>query len=361
MSSSTGLVLVTGATGFIGSHIVSQLLAKNIKIRAVVRSANKVKAIFPDAGSQLEIVELPSLLDDHTEALKGVSAVIHTAVPGFFNGANSEETFKGAYEGTLNIVNQSIASGIQKIIVTGTVVNLFNADFKNAFGNKVLNEKDFGDIELKDIKPSEQDAFFVYQAAKTVADKKLRDIAQEHPEVDITVREYSFAQAQPDFQLTNTIVIPPMVFGPLVPNFPYTPDINQLGTNYVVYELITGDRDGPNAYPSINIGHLVDVRDIAKAHVLALDAPKVPGRHKRMIIHGDIFKWKDAVEVIKKAHPELTQRLPLADTVAPALTDVPLDTTFASEVLGLKEYIPWQESVLAALEACLEHERRFKA
>ncbi|KAK7052886.1 hypothetical protein VNI00_004206 [Paramarasmius palmivorus] len=343
MSSSTGLVLVTGATGFIGSHIVSQLLAKNIKIRAVVRSANKVKAIFPDAGSQLEIVELPSLLDDHTEALKGVSAVIHTAVPGFFNGANSEETFKGAYEGTLNIVNQSIASGIQKIIVTGTVVNLFNADFKNAFGNKVLNEKDFGDIELKDIKPSEQDAFFVYQAAKTVADKKLRDIAQEHPDVDITV------------------LIPPMVFGPLVPNFPYTPDINQLGTNSVVYGLITGDRDGPNAYPSLNIGHLVDVRDIAKAHVLALDAPKVPGRHKRMIIHGDIFKWKDAVKVIKKAHPELTQRLPLADTVAPAQTDVPLDTTFASEVLGLKEYIPWQKSVLAALEACLEHERRFKA
>ena len=85
---------MTGATGFIGSHIVSQLLAKNIKVRAVVRSATKVKTIFPDAGSQLEIVELPSLLEDHTEALKGVSAVIHTAFPAFFKGATSEETFK---------------------------------------------------------------------------------------------------------------------------------------------------------------------------------------------------------------------------------------------------------------------------
>ncbi|EEB96306.1 hypothetical protein MPER_04580, partial [Moniliophthora perniciosa FA553] len=94
MSSTTGPVLITGATGFIGSHIVSQLLAKNVKVRAVVRSASKVKSIFPNAGSQLEIVEIPSLLDDHTEALRGVSAVIHTAVPAFFKGASGEETLK---------------------------------------------------------------------------------------------------------------------------------------------------------------------------------------------------------------------------------------------------------------------------
>ncbi|KAK7022941.1 hypothetical protein VNI00_016831 [Paramarasmius palmivorus] len=317
------------------------LLAKNIKVRTVVRSATKVKTIFPDAGSQLEIVELPSLLEDHTEALKGVSAVIHTAVPAFFKGATGEETFKGAYEGTLNIVNQSIASGIQKIIVTGTVVNLFDADFKNAFGNKVITEKDFGNIELKDIKPSEQDAFFVYQAAKTVADKKLRDIAQEHPDVDITSFRPWFLVLS--FQISHT---PPT-------------SISSAPTPFV-HGLITGDRDGP-AHPSFNIGHLVDVRDIAKAHVLALDAPKIPGRHKRMIIHGDIFKWKDAVEVIRKAHPELAPRLLSADALPSAQTDAPLDTTFASEVLGLKEYVPWQESVLAAIEVCLEHERRFKA
>ncbi|KAK7023483.1 hypothetical protein VNI00_013113 [Paramarasmius palmivorus] len=339
--SSTGFVLVTGATGFIGSHIVSQLLAKNIKVRAVVRSANKLKTIFPDAGSQLDIVELPSLLEDHAEALKGVSAVIHTAAPAFFKGATGEETFKGAYEGTLNIVNQAIASGINKIIVTGSMANLFDSDLKGAFGTQVVTEKDFGAIELKDIKPQEQDAFFVYQAAKTVSDKKLRDIAQEHPEVDVTV------------------LLPPMVLGPLVPNFPYSPDINQLGTNCFVHGLITGGPDGPNTYPPVNFGHVVDVRDVAKAHVLALDAPRVPGRHKRMIIHADTFKWKDAAEAVKKAHPELATRLPSADAVPPPQTDAPFDTSFASEVLGLEVYIPWQESVVAAVEVCLEHEKRF--
>ncbi|KAK7023489.1 hypothetical protein VNI00_016707 [Paramarasmius palmivorus] len=341
MSTFTGPVLVTGATGFIGSHVVSQLLAKNIKVRGVVRSVSKLKTIFPDAGSQLEAFKLPSLLVDHTEALKGVSAVIHTAVPAFNKGATSEETFKGAYEGTLNIVNQAIASGIKKIIVTGTVVNLFDTDFKGAFGSKVLTEKDFGSVELEDIKPNEQDAFSVYQAAKTITDKKLRDIAEEHPEVDITV------------------LLPPVVLGPLVPDFPYTPDISQLGTDAFVYPLIIGGPNGTGTYPPINLGHIVDVRDIAKAHVLALDVPKIAGRHKRMIINASTFKWKEAVEVIRKAHPELASRLPPADAVPPTQTDAPLDTTFASEVLGLKEYIPWQESVLAALEVCLEHERRF--
>uniref|UniRef100_A0A0W0FT74 NAD-dependent epimerase/dehydratase domain-containing protein n=1 Tax=Moniliophthora roreri TaxID=221103 RepID=A0A0W0FT74_MONRR len=335
MSSATGLVLVTGATGFIGSHIVSQLLEKNIKVRAVVRSTSKVKTIFPNAGSQLDIVELPSLLDDHTEALKGVTAVIHTAVPGYFNGASNEETFKGAYEGTLNIVNQAISLGIKKIIVTGSAATLFDPGYKRAFGDELVTEKDFGSVELEDIKPQEQDGPSIYQAAKTVADKQLWKIAQEHPDVDITA------------------LLPTMVFGPLVPNFPYGSDLTSIGTDAFVHELITGGPDGPNTYPSVAFGLVVDVRDVAKAHVLALDAPPVPGRHKRMIIHAGTFKWKDAADVVKKAHPELASRLPSADAVPPAQMDVPLDTSFASEVLGLKEYIPWQESIVAAVEVAV--------
>ncbi|ESK91331.1 nad dependent epimerase [Moniliophthora roreri MCA 2997] len=343
MSSTAGFVLVSGATGFIGSHIVSQLLAKGVKVRAIVRSASKAKTIFPNAGSQLDIVELASLLDDHTEALKDVSAVIHTAVPAFFKGVSSEETLKGAYEGTLNIVNQAISLGIKKIVVTGAMANLFDADFKQAFGDKVITERDFGGVELKDIKTQEQDPFFVYQAAKTAADKNLWEIAREHPDVDITA------------------LLPPMVLGPLVAGFPYPSDLNQIGTDFFVYGLLTGGPDGPNTYPPVHFGHVVDVRDIAKAHVLALDAPAVSGRHKRMIIFAGTFKWKDAVETIKKAHPELASRLPSDDAVPPAQMDAPLDRSFAAEVLGLKEYIPWEQSMVAAIEVCLEHERRFKA
>ncbi|KAK7022949.1 hypothetical protein VNI00_016839 [Paramarasmius palmivorus] len=324
---------VTGATGFIGSHIVYQLLAKKIKVRAVVRSAAKMKSIFPDAGAELDIVELHSLLDDHDEALKGVSAVIHTALPAFFKGANTEETFKGAYEGTLNIVNQAIATGVKKIIVTGTAMNLFNSNFEGAYGTKVLTDKDFGSVELKDINLAEMEPFAMYQAAKTVADKKLRDLSHKHPNVDFTMRERSR-----DLGLWANSAPTPFVYG-----------------------LIAGGPDGPNTYPALNPGHVVDIRDVAKAHVLALDAPAVAGRYKRMIINTSTFKWKDAVEAIRKAHPELEERLPSADAVPPAQTDAPMDTSSASEVLEWKERIPWEASMVAAIEVCLEHERRFKA
>ncbi|KAK7022948.1 hypothetical protein VNI00_016838 [Paramarasmius palmivorus] len=336
------IVLVTGATGFIGSHIVSQLLAKPVKVRAVVRSASKLKSIFPHAGSQLEVVELPSLLDDHTEALKGVSAVIHTAAPAFFNGASSEETFEGVYEGTLKIVNQAISVGVRKIVVTGSIVSLISV-LEDAFGITTITEKDFGAVELSEVIPSEQAAPFVYHAAKILSDKKIWEIAQEHPDVDIT------------------IIIPPLVLGPFLANYPYPSDPIGLGTTAFAYELITGGPEGPNSYPTNPMGHIIDVRDVAKAHVLALDTPPIPGRHKRIIISAGIFTWKDAAEVVRKAHPELEPRLPSANAVPPAQTDAPLDTSFASEVLGLKEYIPWQESILAAIEMCLQYEEQSKA
>ncbi|KAK7022938.1 hypothetical protein VNI00_016828 [Paramarasmius palmivorus] len=342
MSSTSGPVLVTGSTGFIGSHIVSQLLAKGIKVRAAVRSSSKLRKIFPDPSSPLDIVEIPGLFEDYSEALKDVSAVIHTACPAFFNGATNEETFEGIYEGTLSILRQAIASGIKKIIVTGSSLTLFDFGFREGFEGNIITEKNFGPMELRDIKPTQQDPGVVYHAAKTVTDKKMCELAREHSDVD------------PHF-------LPSLVLGPLVPHYPLPKDINHLGTNAVVYGLITGGLNGPDILPPHVFGYVVDVRDAAKAHVLALETPPVPGRYKRMIVSSGIFKWRDAVEVVKETHPELEHRLPAPDATLPAQTDAPMDLSFTIEVLGMKEYIPWEKSIIAALEICLEHERIFGA
>ncbi|KAK7022947.1 hypothetical protein VNI00_016837 [Paramarasmius palmivorus] len=250
---------------------------------------------------------------------------------------------KGAYDGTLNIVKQAISLGIKKIIVTGTAASLFDVDLKGAFGTRLITERDFGPIELPDIRPNEQDPRLLYRAAKTVADKKLWEIAADYPDVDIT------------------LLLPTLVFGPFVPRYPYPSDINHLGTNSFIYALIKGTPGNQNPYPSYPGGYVVDVRDVAKAHVLALAAPPIPGRYKRMIISAGTFTWEDAVEVVRKKHPELVPRLPSASAVPPAQTSAPLDTSFASEVLGLKEYIPWQESIAEAIEVCLEYENKLKA
>ncbi|KAE9401223.1 hypothetical protein BT96DRAFT_818148, partial [Gymnopus androsaceus JB14] len=83
---------VTGGTGFVGSHIITQLLAKGYRVRAAARSASKLQGIFPDAPA-LEVVEMPTLLSDYSENLKDVDAVIHVAASLFSKGASSDEIF----------------------------------------------------------------------------------------------------------------------------------------------------------------------------------------------------------------------------------------------------------------------------
>lgn len=64
------------------------------------------------------------------------------------------------------------------------------ADFKNAFGKELVTNESFGATTLADIKPNEDPLVSIYQAAKTVADKKLWEIAAQHPDIEITVSKY---------------------------------------------------------------------------------------------------------------------------------------------------------------------------
>jgi uncharacterized protein YbjT (DUF2867 family) len=77
-------VLVTGATGFIGAHIVDQLLERGIRVRAATRSlekANQMRASRPQHTAQLEFVQIQDFTGraDFTEAVKGVTGIVHVA------------------------------------------------------------------------------------------------------------------------------------------------------------------------------------------------------------------------------------------------------------------------------------------
>lgn len=77
-------VLVTGATGFIGAHVVDQLLRRGLKVRGATRTLAKGRAMMearPQCASSLDFVEIddfenPGRLDD---AVRDVDAVIHVA------------------------------------------------------------------------------------------------------------------------------------------------------------------------------------------------------------------------------------------------------------------------------------------
>ncbi|THU95299.1 NAD(P)-binding protein [Dendrothele bispora CBS 962.96] len=331
------IVLITGGTGFLGSHIISQLLAQgSYTVRAVARSANKLKSIFPNASvDQLQVIEIPTLTSDFTDALKNVTAVVHAASPIKDEG---KQILEGAYYGTIHIVNQAIAAGVKKIVITGTFASLLDGDFKAGFGTKLITEKSFGNFTIEEVDLENPNVMAIYHAAKTLADKKVWEIAHQHTGVDITV------------------LLPPAILGPYVPNFPIN-SRDSLGTNDFVYSLIV---NGTDSYSQvIPVGHMIDVRDAARAHLLALSTGRIPGSDKRFIISARSFTWKEFADLYRKERPELKDRLPREDVKQGfEQTSAPLDVDFANDALGMGEYIDWKETALAALDATLILERK---
>lgn len=103
---------------------------------------------------------------------------------------------------------------------------------------------------------------------------------------------------------------------------------------------------------------MIDVRDVAKAHILALTVPPLnDGRKKRFIVCSKVFTYKEVAEVIRRRRPEVSGRLPNDDAKLMAQTTAPLDLDFAKEVLGMGEYINWEETVLASLDESLRWEK----
>ncbi|KAK7456398.1 hypothetical protein VKT23_010646 [Stygiomarasmius scandens] len=374
---STATVFVTGGTGFLGSHVIHQLLQPQgadakprYHVRASARDVAKLERIFPQQVSDksLEVVQIPDLVkSDHRPYLKGVDALIHCAssIPGD-PSISVKDLFEASYKGAVNVVEQAIEVGVKKIVVTGTAGSLFPVDMKEAFdpNTKIdetaynpINSADELDPKLFDEPTDAADAFqkqmYVYMIGKALSDKKIWEIAnrKENEEVDVSM------------------ILPPDIFGEYVPNYPYPKSLaarSSLGTNDHVYYLLTGGPHGPNTYPPIQIGHEVDVKDAAKAHIRALDAPPVyvdkKRRNKRFIVCGSQFTWKEAAEIIRRARPELASRLPIDGEgeghVSPAQTCMKFDASFTKDVLGMDKYVPFEETLLGAVDVCLEFERR---
>lgn len=88
-------------------------------------------------------------------------------------------------------------------------------------------------------------------------------------------------------------------------------------------------------WPTVPI--YADVRDAARAHILALDAsPSVQSRRRILFSTPDVLENKDILEVIKKARPKLAERLIQTPEPEYLLKKIDLDYKRIEEVLGMK-------------------------
>ena len=186
----------------------------------------------------------------------------------------------------------------------------------------------------------------VYTVSKALADRAVRDFKRAHPELDVTT------------------IHPSYVYGPLGSGQVYSTPGS--GTNHFIYDLLAGAPGRPvSGYdPAIRGPPLsVDVRDVARAHVLALKVPpSADAAPKRFIASSNRFTWKEAVELIAQARPELKERLPVVTGKEPEVAPfAKLDTSTTETVLGLKSYIKWQDTVLNTVDDLLRIEKELAA
>ncbi len=109
------MILVTGASGYLGSHILKRLVAAGNPVRALVRNRAWAEAEGRLAGLNVEWTEgdvtKPETL---VEAVKGVEAVIHTVAIAIEKDGRTYETI--IYQGTVNLVNAAKAAGVKRFV-----------------------------------------------------------------------------------------------------------------------------------------------------------------------------------------------------------------------------------------------------
>lgn len=145
------MVLVTGATGLLGSYLVKLLLGKGEQVRAIRRStsdlslltgyADKIEWVYTD------ILDVPGLED----AMQGVTQVYHCAAVISFVPHEVEGMMKANIEGTANVMNAALNVGVEKAVYVSSI-----AAFGIAPQDKVIDEK-FSD-------PNINKAFWYYRS-----------------------------------------------------------------------------------------------------------------------------------------------------------------------------------------------------
>ncbi|KAJ7637669.1 hypothetical protein DFH06DRAFT_649379 [Mycena polygramma] len=328
------LVFVTGAAGYLGFEVAYQLLEAGYSVRGAARGRkiSLLRKAF-EKCPQFEAVEISDIAtSDFSAALKGVGAIIHTAAP-LPGRADSETALKSAVEGSLHILREAQKAGVKKFVATGSMVTFP----ENAFG-----PTDWVSVTRE--QAVEGNAFTLYIAEKKFGEQAVLDFAKQHPEMDIT------------------IFCPPWIFGPFAPGFEQIvsePDFAAFSTNGFVYQLLRADNVNYNYSPG-----MLDVRDVARIHIAGLN-PLTPDHPNRVpIVSPHPSDWRDAIQYISDARPELRSRLadpskaPIWPSYKRDVDLTPVETGFG---IDLGSYKTWKTTILDSVDRFIEVEDQWKS
>ncbi|TFY64340.1 hypothetical protein EVG20_g5977 [Dentipellis fragilis] len=338
-TSSRQTVLVTGASGFLGSVVIDELLAAGYKVRGTARSAKapRVQKAYESFGNRFQIAVVDDLAtSDLTDAFKGVDALIHVGSP-LAGKAPQDVLIKSAVDGMLHVLDAAVKANVTKIVVTASVLSL--ASPAQIHSSKTIGASDWSDET--DESATAGGVLAIYGLGKKLAEKALWDYATAHPKLDVATVHPGFLYGAPG---CGQVIDKPVD-----------------GTNGYVYQLISGPAGRP--VPGQGMPAATHVRDAALLHVLALKAaPSPASKPKRIVAVGPdgLFTWLQAVQWLYEARSELRSRLPkVTGEETHNLGEWSRwDSSSAKEIVGFEKFRGWKKIVGDSIDGALKREKK---
>ena len=272
-------VLVTGASGFIGSHLILQLLAAGHRVRGTLRDLRRepelratLRRAGADADDDLSFVAA-DLQDDAgwPQAVSGCEFVMHVASP-FPQGIpkHEDEIVVPARDGALRVLRAAWDAGVARVVLTSSFAAI---GYGHAQRDTPFDETSWTDLDSDDVLP--------YIKSKTLAERAAWDFV-----------------ARDGAGLELAVVNPVGVFGPV------------LGADYstsilLVQRLMDGAMPG---CPKLHFG-VVDVRDVADLHVRAMTHPAARGE-RFLAVAGEFLSILDIARILKRRMGRAARRVP---------------------------------------------------
>ena len=308
-------VMITGATGYVAGWIVKRLLDEGLSIHAPVRdpdNAEKLKYInglTAKAPGQIRYFKA-DLLDDgsYAEAMAGCQIVFHTASPCTINVKDPQkELVDPAQLGTRNVLEEADRTPtVKRVVLTSSTAAIYG-------DNDDLQKTPDGVFTEKIWNTSSSLAHRPYSYSKKVAEKEA----------------WKFNEAQSRWDLV--VINPSIVVGPGINPHATSESFN------IIKQL--GDGSMKSGCPRLGCG-VVDVRDLAEAHIKAAFTPEAKGRH---IISGhntDILAMAETLlEKYGNDYPIPRRAMPkwLVWLVAPMV-----NKALTRKVVSLNVDLPWK-------------------
>lgn len=253
-------VAVTGASGYIALHVIAELLDAGYAVRGTLRDMARGDSVRAALSRQTETSNLSfvqcDLMSDGgwDAAFAGCQYVHHIASPfPIAEPKDHDDLIIPARDGALRALGAAARAGVKRVVMTSSVAAI-------GYGQK--GKEDFTEADWSNVEAD----IGAYAASKTLAERAAWDFMKTLPDggTDIAAMEL-------------VTINPSLVIGPLI-------DPDGSASIELVRKLLA--REVPGC-PKFGIC-LVDVRDVAAAHVTAMTSPRAPGNR---YICSTEFRW----------------------------------------------------------------------